>query len=186
MIATTVPEYSCKNLSSQSTLSASKWFVGSSRSNKSGRLNKSLHNATRRRSPPESFVTSLSLGGQRNASIAISTLRSRLHASAALIFASSFACSAPTLSKSASGSAHIAVTFSYSANKSRIGATPSMTLPRTSFAGSSFGSCSRRPTEKLGVRRASPVNSSSRPAMILSKLDFPLPFDPRTPILAPG
>ena len=39
---------------------------------------------------------------------------------------------------------------------------------------------------KPGVRRASPVNPSSSPAMIRSSEDFPEPLDPMTPIFAPG
>ena len=62
------------------------------------RLSSSRHSATRRRSPPERVVTSASSGGQRRASMAISTLRSRLQASAASILSSSAACSAPILS----------------------------------------------------------------------------------------
>ena len=34
--------------------------------------------------------------------------------------------------------------------------------------------------------RASPWNSVSTPAMILSSVDLPEPFRPSTPILAPG
>ena len=33
---------------------------------------------------------------------------------------------------------------------------------------------------------ASPANSVSRPAIILSSVDLPAPFGPSTPILAPG
>ena len=51
------------------------------------------HSATRRFSPPDRLVTRRSSGGQRSASIAISTLRSRLQASAAAILSSSSACS---------------------------------------------------------------------------------------------
>src|SRR5689334_8158937 len=40
----------------------------------------------------------------------------------------------------------------------------------------------RRP----GMGCASPSNSLSTPAMILSSVDLPAPFRPRTPILAPG
>ena len=64
--------------------------------------------------------------------------------------------------------------------------TPSMTLPMTSLASSRWGSCSSSPTEKPGVRRASPVKSSSMPAMIRSSDDLPEPLAPITPILAPG
>ena len=68
----------------------------------------------------------------------------------------------------------------------RPGPTPSITLPCTSLAGSSWGSCSSRPTVKPGVRRASPVKPSSTPAMIRSSDDLPEPLAPSTPILAPG
>ena len=40
-------------VSSQETLSASRWFVGSSSSSISGFSSSRLHSATRRRSPPE-------------------------------------------------------------------------------------------------------------------------------------
>jgi hypothetical protein len=39
---------------------------------------------------------------------------------------------------------------------------------------------------KPGVSRASPVYPSSSPAMMRSSDDLPEPFDPMTPILAPG
>ena len=56
----------------------------------------------------------------------------------------------------------------------------------TVFSSSSGGSCCRMPTEKPGVSRASPFVTSSRPAMILSSVDLPMPLGPTTPILAPG
>ena len=82
-----VPLYSARWRSSHATDSASRWFVGSSRSSRSGVASSSRHSATRRRSPPESFVTSASAGGRRSASIAYSTFVSRFHASAASIWA---------------------------------------------------------------------------------------------------
>ena len=39
---------------------------------------------------------------------------------------------------------------------------------------------------RLGIGTASPSNSRSTPAMILSRLDLPEPLRPSTPILAPG
>jgi hypothetical protein len=74
--ATTVPAYSSRKRSSHATDSASRWLVGSSSSSRSGCWSSSRHSATRRFSPPESVVTSASSGGQRSASMAISTLRS--------------------------------------------------------------------------------------------------------------
>src|ERR1017187_6336953 len=67
------PGYLRRWPSSQFTLSASRWLVGSSSSSKSGWPSSSLHSATRRRSPPESLVTSASSAGQRSASLARST-----------------------------------------------------------------------------------------------------------------
>ena len=63
MTATTVPGYSCSVRSSQATDSASRWFVGSSSSSRSGLDSSSRQRATRRRSPPESVVTSASPAG---------------------------------------------------------------------------------------------------------------------------
>ena len=54
---------SFRKRSSQDTDSASKWLVGSSRSSMSGLDSSKRHNATRRRSPPESMVTSASHAG---------------------------------------------------------------------------------------------------------------------------
>ena len=39
---------------------------------------------------------------------------------------------------------------------------------------------------KFGIGTASPSNSRSAPAMILSSVVLPEPFKPSTPILAPG
>jgi Protein of unknown function (DUF1602). len=96
--ATTVPAYSSRKCSSHSTDSASRWFVGSSRRSRSGCCRSSRASATRRFSPPESVLTSASSGGQRRASIAISTFRSTFHASAAVIRSSSTPCWRPIAS----------------------------------------------------------------------------------------
>jgi hypothetical protein len=64
VIATTVPGNVSRWCSSHATLSASRWLVGSSSRSMSGSSSSTLHSATRRRSPPESFVTSASPGRQ--------------------------------------------------------------------------------------------------------------------------
>src|SRR3990172_6880281 len=69
---TTVPGKRERNCSSHSTDSASRWFVGSSRSSMSGLERRSLHSATRRFSPPERWPIRASPGGRRRASAAIS------------------------------------------------------------------------------------------------------------------
>ena len=60
------------------------------------------------------------------------------------------------------------------------------TFSMTVLSSSSGGSCSSSPTVYPGVRRASPLETSSLPAMILSSVDLPIPLGPTTPILAPG
>src|SRR6266545_3107100 len=104
--ATTVPGNLRRNCSSHSTLSASRWLVGSSSSRMSGLESNSRHSATRLFSPPESGAIFCSQGGRRSASAATSICRSALSECAALTIASSSACSAASLSKSASGSAY--------------------------------------------------------------------------------
>ena len=42
------------------------------------------------------------------------------------------------------------------------------------------------PTVASLARITSPLLAFSRPAMILSRVDLPVPFGPTTPILAPG
>src|ERR1700679_3002288 len=60
----TVPAKSRRVFSSQATLSASRWLVGSSSSSMSGFSSNRRHSATRRFSPPDSVETLASLGGQ--------------------------------------------------------------------------------------------------------------------------
>jgi hypothetical protein len=71
----------------------------------SGLLSSSRHSATRRFSPPDRLPMIASHGGRRSASAAISSCRSVFSLPAAAMTASSSACSAASLSKSASGSA---------------------------------------------------------------------------------
>ena len=73
----------------------------------SGFDSSSLQSATRRFSPPDSVATVASHGGRRSASAAISIWCSVSEPAVAMI-ASYFACSAESLSKSASGSAYAA------------------------------------------------------------------------------
>ena len=141
------------------TDSASRWLVGSSSSSRSGDCSSSRHSATRRFSPPESFVTSASAGGSRRASIACSSFESRSQAPAASIASCTFACSSSSFSI-ASGdmsSPNFALISSKRVRSARIGATPSSTLPNTFLDGSSCGSCGRYPTVNPDPRRASPM-----------------------------
>ena len=182
----TVPGYFSRCCSSHCTDSASKWLVGSSSNSKSGCCNSNLHNATRRRSPPESTDTSASDGGQRNASIACSSWLSRSHALRWSILSCSVPISAIKESKSASGSAISAETSLNRASMALVSATPSSTFSKTFLVSSRSGSWASMPTVKPGLRNASPLDTLSIPAMILSRLDLPAPLGPTTPILAPG
>ena len=114
--------YSARKRSSQATDSASRWLVGSSRSSRSGDESSSRQSATRRRSPPESVVTSRSPSGSRSASIARSSVASSCQASWRSICSCTAACSASSASKSASGSAKAAETALKRSSRSRSGA----------------------------------------------------------------
>ncbi len=170
----TVPGKSLRKRSSHATDSASKWFVGSSSSSMSGFDKSRRHSATRRRSPPESDVTLASHGGRRSASAAISSLRSSSQPPAASIASWSLPCSSSSLfiSSSSIGSANLSLISLKRLMSFIWSATPSSTIARTFFAGSSAGSCVRKPILMPGCGRASPSNSVSTPAMIFSRRRF--------------
>src|SRR3954466_94528 len=63
--ATTVPWWSARKRSSQKTDSASRWFVGSSRSSRSGAESSSRQSATRRGPPPARVGPPAAGGGGR-------------------------------------------------------------------------------------------------------------------------
>ena len=67
-----------------------------------------------------------------------------------------------------------------------VSATPSSTLPSTVLVSSSTGSCGNIPALWPGMRRTSPLEGCSNPAIIRSSVDLPIPFGPTTPIFAPG
>ena len=119
--------------------------------------------------------------------MAISTVRSSSQPFWASMASWSRACSARTFSISASdrGSEKRAVTASKSWRSWRVEATPSSMFWSTVLSGFSRGSWGRWPIRIPSWGRASPRKSSSTPAMIRSRLDFPDPLAPRTPILAP-
>ncbi len=75
--------------------------------------------------------------------MAISKVRSRSQAPAASILSCSSACSASSLSKSASGSPMAAQTSLNRSTRALASPTPSDTLPSTSLVGSSWGSWAR-------------------------------------------
>ena len=95
---------------------------------------------------------------QRSASIAMSSVRSRFQASVRSIRSCTSPCSSRSvvISSSDIGSANRAEISSKRWSRARFSATPSSTFPRTSLAGSSSGSCGRKPTVAPGASRASP------------------------------
>ena len=101
--------------------------------------------ATRRFSPPESVSTFASAGGSRNASIAMSSVRSISQALAASMRSCSAACLSrrTVISSSLIGSANFSEISSNRVRSARVSASASSTLPRTSLVGSSNGSCGR-------------------------------------------
>ena len=94
--------------------------------------------------------------------------------------------SSAVISSSLMGSANFSEMALNSASSAMVSPSPCSTLPRTSLLASSSGSCDKKPILIPGCGRACPSNSGSTPAMIRSRVDFPAPFSPRTPILAPG
>ena len=105
-----VPSYWAKCCSSQCTLSASRWLVGSSSSRMAGFCSSSRQRATRLRSPPESSLTGRSEGGHRRASMAMFNRASRSHAPAS----SSFSCKSPCFSRSFSISSGVISSANFS------------------------------------------------------------------------
>ena len=104
-----------------------------------------MQSATRRFSPPERVVTSVSPGGSRSASMAISSLRSRSQALEASMRFWSFACSSMRafISSSSVTSANFMFTALNRSRRSRVSFTASSTFPFTSSDPSSSGSWGR-------------------------------------------
>mmetsp|Transcript_43691 Transcript_43691/g.121434 ORF Transcript_43691/g.121434 Transcript_43691/m.121434 type:complete len:218 (+) Transcript_43691:1169-1822(+) len=183
-MATTVPLKSPKKRSSQATLSASRWLVGSSSRRMSGSERSKRQIATRRRSPPLSVATLASRGGQRSASMAWSSFLSSSQPLQASKVDCSVSIRASNVSMSASGSAICMLISLNSSSMSfvrcRAGSKFSMTV-----SASSTGSCSRWPIRTEGSTWSSPSKSLSLPARMRMTVLLPAPFEPRMPIFAP-
>src|SRR5690606_23474895 len=167
-----------------------KWLVGSSNNKTSGSCNNNRHNATLLRSPPDKLAMSASGSGQRNASIARSSFASNSQAVVASIISCNSPCLANNLSIAStssytSGNPNFSLISSYSSRIAVVSATPSSSTCFTVLVRSSSGSCARYPTEYPGENTTSPWYDLSIPAIIFNKDDFPEPFKPITPILAP-
>ena len=147
----------------------------------------SRQSATRRRSPPESVVTSRSPSGSRSASIARSSVASSVQASRRSI------CSC-TVALLGEQRVEVGVRLG-ELRRDRVEAVEQVAqlahavldvaahvlAPGRARAPARAGRRSRR-----ARARATPLDGSSRPAMIRSSVDLPAPFGPSTPIFAPG
>mmetsp|Transcript_54965 Transcript_54965/g.89061 ORF Transcript_54965/g.89061 Transcript_54965/m.89061 type:complete len:167 (-) Transcript_54965:222-722(-) len=144
VIATHVPAYVPRKPSSQATLSASRWLVGSSSNSISGFCNSSLQSATRLLSPPDNTSTLASESGQRRASIARSSVRSSSQPFAASIPFCTLSISLATFSFSSSVPSLSCVESSVNRNsKSRVSCTASSMFSITVLSSDNLGSCSR-------------------------------------------
>ncbi len=169
-------------------VSASRWFVGSSRISRSGWFMRTLQSETRRFSPPESVFTSRSAGGVLSASMATSSFRSTSQASRASSSDWTFACSSMT-SFISSGERSVPSFSLISSKRLRSActwATPSSMFSRTVFVGSSWGSWPTIPIVRSRDGAQMPSNSLSSPARIFMSVDLPEPLTPITPIRSPG
>ena len=115
----------------------------------SGLVRSSRQSATRRRSPPESVFTAWSGGGQRRASIAISSWLSMVQASIRSSFSWTSACLLISLSicSGVMSSPNFALISSYSLSSAKVSFAPSRTTSMTVRVSSIRGSCSRYPIE---------------------------------------
>ena len=97
------------------------------------------------------------------------------------------ACSASSASKSASGSANAAEIALKRSSRSRSVADAVLDVAAHVLGRVELGLLLRgSPTVAPGASSATPLDGSSRPAMIRSSVDLPAPFGPSTPIFAPG
>ena len=147
----------------------------------------SRQSATRRRSPPESVSRP---GRRRGRGARPSRGRASAssdHASARSICSCTFACSAISASKSASGSANAAEIGVEAVEKVTQRPDAVLDVPADGLCADRAPAPARaarrwrRPRAAPGRTRAPRV-----PAMIRSSVDLPAPFGPSTPIFAPG
>jgi hypothetical protein len=175
--------------SSQATLSASRWLVGSSSSSMSGLAEQQAAQRHAARSPPESLVD---VGVRRRAAQRVHRdldgavevpavagvdlllqLGLLLHQ---LVHLGVGSCPRPSSSRLPRSGDELADV-----------ATPSSTLPSTSLAVVELRLLRQVADLQARARaQASPTNLCRRPAMILSSVLLPAPLRPRTPILAPA
>ena len=127
--------------------------------------------------------------GSRSASAAISSWRSSSQAPARFDRVLQ-PCPAPraasSISSSSIGSANFMLISLNRSTSALVSATPSSTLPRTSFAGSSSRLLRQVADRDARLGPGLAFDSLSTPAMIRSRSILPEPFRPSTPILAPG
>ena len=151
----TAPRSSRICSSSHSITSTSRWFVGSSRSSRSGAPTSARARATRRRQPPESSPRRASAGSARRAS-AFSTRWLRLQPPSA-----SRACWSCSRRRSSEGSCATSwETWWYSASSRPASASPSATTSNTVASVSSGSSWESRAIRRPGWRQTEPPSGA--------------------------
>jgi hypothetical protein len=173
----------CRWCSSQATVSASRWLVGSSSSRMSGFCSSSRHRATRRFSPPERTRR----GCRRRAAQGVHGHLQRESRSQASRW-SSFSCTSP-------GGRELVPSRHHRVRRRLVDLLelleqvdgllhPSSTTSRTVLSDPAAPAPGSRRCSR-GERMVSPLNSLSTPARMRSSELLPEPFRPSTPILAP-
>mmetsp|Transcript_10740 Transcript_10740/g.39801 ORF Transcript_10740/g.39801 Transcript_10740/m.39801 type:complete len:270 (+) Transcript_10740:1416-2225(+) len=174
----------CNRCSSHSTPSTERWFVGSSRINRSGSSIKAAASATRLRCPPESspiFRDRNSL--HPSLSSAACALVSVSHASSVSICSNTAAIFDSSMCPALAS----AMTFSYRRNSRISGVSLVYTASNTPSSGSNGGSCSRNARFRSFLNHSSPSSlPTSFPANTESNVLLPLPFGPTIATLWPS
>mmetsp|Transcript_10839 Transcript_10839/g.29510 ORF Transcript_10839/g.29510 Transcript_10839/m.29510 type:complete len:201 (-) Transcript_10839:949-1551(-) len=156
----TVPAKLFSSCSSESTVTASRSLVGSSRSSTLGRCDSTRSSWSLRRSPPDSMSTSVCHRARSKL-----TEASRRAAAASRV------------------SPGFAVASLRYAASSAISETNCMT--RCLGSGKTGGSCVRKPMRTASPKTSSPPASSWSPDSVRKKVDLPAPFGPTMPTLLP-
>ena len=168
--------------SSQATVSASRWLVGSSSANSAGRASSARASATRRRSPPDRVPMRDSSGGSCSAAASERTSCSRSQPPAASMRACSRACSSSAACSLSPPSAGIFDSRApSSASAAACARKPSRTTSPAVRVGSSAGSCGTYSSVSSRCRVMSPLSGSSAPTISLSSVDLPAPLSPTMP-----
>mmetsp|Transcript_12206 Transcript_12206/g.48980 ORF Transcript_12206/g.48980 Transcript_12206/m.48980 type:complete len:260 (+) Transcript_12206:231-1010(+) len=177
--STAVLVISLTRFSSHSTPSTDRWFVGSSRTRRSGSSMSAAASATRLRCPPESSpILRFMKSSHPSISSAMCALFSVSHA---LFESISSRMLAMAFSDTSSPAATLAIMPSYRRSKRNSGVSRVYTASNTLSSSSNGGSCSRNAVVIPLRTHSSPSSRpASFPARTCSSVDFPEPLGPTT------